>query len=851
MPSEPPTLFRSLLSHWAWTMAWRDSRRSRARLLMFSSSIILGVAAMAAVGSFGKNLSDAVEDQSKALLGADLEVSTRIPFTEEQRQLLDSLGDDRSTQISFSSMLRFPLAEAARLVQVRTLSGKFPYYGAVETSPASGAAAFRKGEGVLVEENLLLQYGAKVGDPVRLGDLETRIVGALQNVPGETMMLATVAPRVFLPDNLLASSGLMGTKSIARYCYYFQFNNPEDQIQAKAAISKVRDEYRWRVDDVEERKQDLGNLLRNLYRFLNLASFVALLLGAIGIASAIQLHIRQKLTSVAVLRCLGAASDQAFAIYLIQAFCLGLLGVVAGTVCGLLVQQYLPLAFADFLPLKMDYHLYVWPLIRAACVGLGICLLFALHPLLPIRTVSPLRVLRASHEPRQDHQAELVIYGIIAATVALFAVSQSDRWHHGMAFTVGLGAVLALLYGVAQAIAFATRKAIHYSWPYVMRQGLASLYRPNNRTSLLMLSLGLGTFLILTLHLSQHGLVRELFPEAKENRANAIFFDVQSDQVDAIRRILANQDLPVLDESPIVSMRITSIKGRSVTELRRDRQLNIPGWALRREYRSTFRDSLSDSETLAAGKWVPKASFDDPVIPISLDASLARDLQVTLGDQIKFDVQGIPLMTEIASLRDVDWRRLQANFFVVFPMGVLDNAPGFHIITTRVPDAAASAQMQREVTEMFPNVSTIDLMLVLEIINSIVGKISFGIQFMALFTAFTGVVLLITATLNSRYQRIQESIQLRTLGASKTQILKIQFVEYCLLGVMASLTGILLAIVAAWAIATFVFEVAFSFPLWQVVVALITNCLITISVGVLSSWGITRHSPLALLRQEG
>jgi putative ABC transport system permease protein len=831
-------------------MAWRDSRRHRGRLLLFSSSIILGVAAMVAVGSFGKNLSDAVEDQSKALLGADLEVATRIPFTEGQAQFLDSLGDDRSTQISFSSMIRFPRVEATRLVQVRALSGAFPYYGVIETDPPEGVTAFRRGEGVLVEENLLLQYGARVGETVRIGELETKVVGALQNVPGENMMLASVAPRVFLPENLLAPSGLVGSKSIARYRYYYRFDRPEERIQARAAIGKVRDEYRWNIDDVEDRQEDLGESLRNLYRFLNLASFVALLLGAIGIASAIQLHIREKLSSVAVLRCLGCSSQQTFAIYLLQAFGLGLIGVLIGTCCGLFVQEYLPRAFADFLPMEISIQFHLWPIFRAASMGLGIVMMFALLPLLPIRAVSPLRVLRASYTTHRNRGTEWTLYAIIIASITLFAVSQSDRWYHGLAFSGGLAAALAILFVVSLIVSKLAKHVIRPSWPYVIRHGMASLYRPNNRTSLLMLSLGLGTFLILTLHLTQHGLIRELFPETEEDRANAILFDVQSDQVEGIQKILTEQGLPILSVSPIVSMRITSVKGRSIADLRKDKSERIPGWALRREYRSTFRDKLTDSEKLVAGKWIPEASFEDTAVPISLDSGLARDLKVTLGDQIEFDVQGIPVTTEIASLREIDWRRIQANFFVVFPKGVIDDAPGFQIITTQVPSTEASARMQRTVTDRFPNVSSVDLMLVLEILNDVISKISFGIQFMAFFTAFTGVVLLITATLNSRYQRLHESIQLRTLGASRKQILQIQFVEYCLLGIMASVTGILLAIVAAWGIATFVFEVSFRFPIWQVSLALLLNCILTIGVGVMGSWGITKHSPLALLRQE-
>lgn len=831
-------------------MAWRDSRRHRGRLVLFSSSIVLGVAAMVAVGGFGQNLSDAVEDQSKALLGADLEVSTRVPFTDEQTRFLESFGDERSLQTSFSSMIRFPSVDATRLGQVRALEGAFPYYGKIEASPPDSVTAFRQGKGVLVEENLLLQFGVRVGDPVRIGTLETEIVGALQNVPGENLMLATVAPRVFLPSNLLSESGLIGSKSIARYRYYFRFENDNDRLQAQAAIEEVRREYRWGMDDVAERKRELGNSMRNLYRFLNLASFIALLLGAIGIASAIQLHIRQKLSSVAVLRCLGCSTMQTFAVYLVQALCLGILGVTLGTALGLLVQQYLPQAFSGFLPMELKDQFHWIPVARAALIGLGISLLFALLPLAPVRRIPPMRVLRTSLEPSRDPVMERTIYGTILCAISAFAISQSDHWLHGVAFTGGLAGVLALLYGVAALISCLTKRCLRPSWPFVIRQGIASLYRPNNRTALLMISLGLGTFLILTLHLTQHGLVRELFPEAQANRANAILFDVQSDQVEPIRALLKDVGLPVLSISPIVSMRIASINGRTVKEIQDEQEQRIPGWALRREYRSTFRSELSDSETLVAGEWVPEASFDDPEVPISLDAELAEDLKIGLGDQIEFDIQGIPLLTRIASLRQIDWRRVQANFFVVFPNGVINDAPGFHIMATRVPDTATSAQMQRRVTDTFPNVSTVDLMLVLKILNDVISKISFGIQFMAFFTAITGLIVLVTATLNSRYQRLHESIQLRTLGASGRQILWIQFVEYSLLGVMASATGILLSVGAAWAIAHYLFEIAFTLPVWQISAALFINCVLTVAVGILGSWGVTQHSPLALLRQE-
>jgi putative ABC transport system permease protein len=300
------------------------------------------------------------------------------------------------------------------------------------------------------------------------------------------------------------------------------------------------------------------------------------------------------------------------------------------------------------------------------------------------------------------------------------------------------------------------------------------------------------------------------------------------------------------------------VKGRTVDEIMKDgdddsddHAERVPRWTLRREYRSTYRDHLAESETLVDGEWVERASFDDEAIPISIEKGIAEDLSVGLDDEIVFDVQGIPMTTRVASIREVDWRRVQANFFVVFPAGVLEDAPGFHIVTTRVADSAQSARMQRAVVDRYPNVSSIDLTLILQVIDDVVGRISFGIQFMALFTVFTGVVLLVTAITNSRYQRLGEGVLLRTLGATRAQILKIQFAEYLFLGVMASLTGATLAVAADAALAKFVFEIEFTFPLVHVVVAMLANIALTCTVGLVSSLGITRRSPLAVLRAEG
>ena len=832
-------------------MAWRDSRRGRGKLFIFSLSIVLGVGAMAAIGSFGRNLSNAANAQAKSLLGADLQVSSRRAFTEEHQSFLEGFGEERSRHVMFASMLAFPESGSTRLVQARAIEGGFPFYGHLETEPPGAVEAFRTGRGVLVEHNLMLQFEAEPGDLVQLGELEVPIAGALLSAPGENIAFSTVAPRVYFDRSLLDATGLYGQKSIARHYYYYRFADDKGLAQAMDKIDEVRREHGWGMDDVDERKEELQETLGDFQRFLSLAGFVALLLGAVGVASAIQTHIRGKLSSLAVLRCLGASGPEGFAIYLIQALMMGLCGVGLGLGIGVWTLWQLPAVLGDYIPLDYTVEVLPVPLIEAGLVGLIVSLLFALFPLLETRHVSPLQVLRRITGNARKGDPAVRILRVVAGLVLVgYALHSTEEWTHGLGFVGGLAGSLLLLLGVSKLVMRVARKLVSSSWPFVVRHALAGLYRPNNRTGLLTVALGLGFFLVMSLYLAQHDLARQMFRDTDQSGANAILFDVQSDQLDGVTDLVESLRFEVMDSAPIVTMKIKAVKGRTAKELMNDRESGVAGWALRREYRSTYRADLSEAETLLQGDWVTEASFDDEVIPISLEDGIAENLKVGIGDEIVFDIQGLEMVTRVANLRDVEWQRIQANFFIVFPTGVLEEAPGFHILSTRVDDARASAKLQRAVVAAYPNVSVVDLLMAIEVIEEIVGKITMGLRFMALFTVVTGFLVLIATTLTTRYQRIEEAVLLRLMGASGRQVLGIQFVEYALLGLIAATTGTLLAIMSGWALARFVFEAQFQLPVLEVSLGLVSYTLVVTVVGLLGCWGITHQPPLRLLRED-
>lgn len=872
-------------------MAWRDSRASRRRLLLFSSSVVLGIAALVAIGALGVNLEHAIDGQAKALLGADLIVTSRSALPDAARQRVAELSVEQAREVSFSSMAAFPARDGlTRLVNVRALEGAFPFYGDLATLPADAPARLRAGGAVaIVEETLLRQFGTEVGGKVRLGRTEFTVVGSLQKLPGESSAFtATVAPRVLIPLAALSATGLAEANVLIRHRTMLRLDAAH---RAEVVERELRREFRAErlgFDTVAERRRNLGRALENIEGFLSLVGFVALLLGAIGVASAIHVYIRQKISTVAVLRCLGATARQSFAVYLVQGVALGLVGALAGAALGVGVQFLLPRLLHDLLPFEVEF-VFAWaPVVRGLASGLVICVLFTLLPLLAVRRVPPLAALRSAYADGISAARDpwrVAILLLIVAAVFGFSIWQTPRVRDGVGFAVAMFVGFGVLAGLAKAVAWAARRWLPSGLPYVVRQGVANLHRPNNRTVLLLVSLGLGTFLMLTLVLTRTTLLREIELTSGSGRPNLLLFDIQEDQLEAVAKATASEGAPVIVQAPIVTMRIATLKGRKVeewlrqsrvtpleaavrgpepTEAENERTLKdggrrggrpgagngLPAWTLRREYRASYRDRLEGSERLVQGKFTGKVEAGEAVVPISIEEGLFKEMGLQLGDEIEWDVQGVPIRTRVTSVRAVEWRRLEPNFFVLFPEGVLEGAPRFHVAAVRANDPEHSARIQRAVVAASPNVSAIDLALVLQTVDSIFTKVAFVIQFMAMFTVVTGVIVLAGAVLTGRFQRVRESVLLRTLGATRRQLRSIELVEYAVLGALAALVGGGLATAANALLATFVFRLSASVPWLPLIVGVMAAAVVTVLTGLLTSRGVADHPPLEVLRQE-
>ncbi|MEP7382320.1 MAG: FtsX-like permease family protein [Gemmatimonadota bacterium] len=895
------------------SLAWRESRSTRRRLLLYMSSISLGVAALVAIDSFAGNINRSVRAQSRALVGGDVSFSARQGWTKESDAIFDSLvtaGVAMARQTSFASMatalvpgtsLPSPTGDSSaaavtgaapdslalvrtsggltRLAQIRAVTESYPLYGEVLTEPAGRWATLQERPVALVDPALLIALDVSVGDTITLGYAKFQIAASLVSVPGDPGMAAAIGPRVYIADKYVASTKLLTFGSRAEYEAFARLAPGVDAGTWLGGIKTQLDSARVRSRTVSESESSLTESIDQLANFLGIVGIVALLLGGVGVASGVNAWVARKIDIVAVLRCVGATSRQVLLIYATQAALMGFLGATLGAAIGVGIQFLLPRLLSDVLPL--DVQVQLEPKAIATGIGLGvwIALAFALRPLVALRRISPLQAIRRNVNPPRSKGIDWATWTVnlfIVLTVVGISATRANAPRDVIGFSGGIAGVLVLLLLSAALLSRLARLAVRPSWPYVVRQGIANLYRPANQTRSVVLSLGFGAFLVTTLYLVQSNLLEQLRVTEQASRGNLIFFDVQDDQSLGVDSIVRAATIPVMQRTPIVTMRITEINGKSVAELAPPRRADSlaedggggsrasrressdpdqprrpSGWALRREYRSTFRDTLFTGETLAGGKWfggIP-APAGKPADEVSLETDVAEGLGVSLGDVITWDVQGVKIATRVTSFREVNWARFEPNFYAVFQSRTLQPAPKTYVLLAASDDPRATAQVQSAVVRRYPNVASIDLSLVRKTVGEISRRASLAIRFLALFALAMGIPVLFSAVAATRRERVREGVLLKTLGATRAQIGRILVSEYTVLGVLGSLTGLLLSFGGAWAIMTYIFDRPFTAAITQAVVISLAMMLMAVGIGLLSGRDVFKETAMAALRE--
>jgi len=843
-----------------FALAWRESRTARRRLLLYMSSISLGVAALVAIDSFAENVTRSVHEQSRALLGGDVSLNSNEPFSKSATALFDSLartGNGITQSVTFSSMALVPRSGGTRLVQVRAVGVGYPFYGKIVSEPAGAWPGIQNGRFAVVDPSLLVSLNALLGDTIALGTGRFVISGTLKSVPGDLGISAAIGPRVYIPDRYLTETGLLVFGSRAQREALVRLSPSVSQQEFVKRFRRRLGDDRVRMRTVAENEYNLTQAIDQLRDFLGVVGLVALLLGGIGVASGVHAFVMRKIDTVAVLRCLGATSWQVLLIYVVQAAAMGLVGAVAGALLGIVLQFALPGVLTELLPVDVSVSLAPTAVALGLLIGVWVALVFSMRPLVALRRVSPLQALRrdadsdALRNTLRDPLRIAVTIAIVLSVV-LLGTSRADNLSRGLGFSAAIALSVAVLWICAAALSSLARRSVRPRWPFVVRQGIASLYRPGNQTRAVVLALGFGVFLMSTLHQVQSNLLRALDVRLEQARANVVFFDIQDSQAREVDSIVRAAGHTIVQRAPIVPMRLATINGKQIAELAADtvRGRRRPGWALRREYRSTYRDSQTTSEHIVAGRWFSSRPGSDTLPQVSVESELARELRVTVGDTLTWNVQGVRVPTVVTSLREVNWARFEPNFFIVFEPRALERAPKQWVYLAYVPQgSAAVASLQRAVVSRLPTVSSLDLTLIQRTVTNVLEKVTTAIRFLALISLALGVPVLFSAVSATRRERLREGVLLKTLGATRRQIGRIMLAEYALLGVLGSLVGVSLSFGAAWALMHWVFRSPFVPSLAPAALVAGAMTAVAVAIGLLTGREVFAQTPMAALRE--
>lgn len=845
-------------------LAVREARASARRLGVYMGAITVGVAALVAINSFRAQVVESVDTESRSLLGADLRLGSNRAFPDSVEAVLDSAMTAGVPLSRVVTTLSVALSDAGatRLVQVRSVDGDYPYYGEMVTEPAGEWARLRTGRVTLVEPGVLDELGVAVGDSIRLGESWFEVRGVLTALPPELNFRGAMGPRVFIDGAHLESAGLLRFGSLARHEAYLYL---PDGAELQRFVDRNRETMRAAavgIDTAAEQAENLAQALEALGRFLGLVGLSALLLGGLGVASAVNVFVKDKRRTVATLRCLGATQRTAFGAYMLQATALGVLGASLGALLGIGIQAMLPTLVGDLIPIDVPFSVQWEVVLLGVGIGALVAATFSLLPLLAIRGISPLQALRHDVDEATSHRFDpwqIVAFVIIALSVAAVAVWQARLWRVGLTYAGALVVGLLVLWLCAWLLSWLTRRLLQASRvvgrtrrrSFTVRQGMANLHRPRNQTTAVTMAIGFGVFLVATLWVVQVNLLGWLRTGGDGMPPNLVFFDIQTDQTDEVRGILAQYADAPPELVPIVPTRVAAINGEEAeTLLVRGRSPRVEPWALRREYRSTYRAHVTSGETVVAGEWFDTAAPAEPgVIRVSAERDVARNLGVGIGDRITWDVTGVRVETVITSLREVDWARFETNFFFVFEPGTLDAAPQTLVTLVSVQNDTARALAQRDVATRFANVSVVDLATVQRLLQRIIDRVVYAIRFMAAFSLAAGGLVLFGAIAASRFQRVRESALLRALGATRAQVRNIMLVEYAALGGMAAFTGVLLAGLGGWLLMRFVFRLPFTLPLVELAVIWVLVTGTAAVLGMINSREAVRSTPLAALRE--
>jgi putative ABC transport system permease protein len=837
----------------ALRLALREMRGGLRGFYIFLACIALGTAAIAGVNSVSSAINEAIASQGQTLLAGDVRFEFNNRFaTPEELKHFESLGEV-SLSSGLRSMARLSDGSDQTLVEAKGVDGAYPLYGTLETSPQQPSAALfaKTGEayGAVVAPLLLDRLGVAIGDEILLGTVRLKLTATLVREPDAVSEGFGFAPRLLLSHEALEASGLVQTGSLVENAYRIRLADRDVSLsKVRADATKAFPTAGWSIRTANSAAPSLTANITRFSQFLTLVGLTALIVGGVGVANAVRAYLDSKRSVIATFKCLGAPASLVALVYLTQIALIAAVGITLGLIAGALMPFVAMQFLEGVLPVPAEATLYPSALLLAAVFGLMTALAFAIMPLGHAREVPATALFReqgfeAGRLPSWPYMLGAAV--LLAALAGLAIVTAYDRFV-AIVFLGAIAFAFVVLRAVAVLITALARRSPRVNSP-ALRLAIGNIHRPGALTPSVVLSLGLGLALLVTLTLIDGNLRRELAGNLPERAPNFFFVDIQGSELEGFRKVLqANMPDGKIVEVPMLRGRVMELNGVDVAKVK------VPPegqWVLRGDRGITYAKRVPENSTLASGEWWPEDYSGEPLV--SFSAEEGGELGLKLGDAVTVNVLGRNITARIANFRNVEWESLSINFVMVFSPNTFAGAP--HAWLATMIDQGATAEQEaatlKAVTNAYPTITSVRVKDALDVVNELVGQLATAIRAAAAVALIASILVLAGALAAGNRARVHDAVVLKTLGATRSTLMRAFSYEYLMLGLATAVFALLAGGVAAWFVVSRIMTLPSSFLPDVAVMTVATALVLTVGIGLAGTWRILGQKAAPVLRE--
>ena len=831
--------------------AARDLRSGLQGFWIFLTCLALGTGTIAIIGSLSAAVQRGLDEQGQPLLGGDVEFALiHRQASEAESAFINSQG-----QISKIATVRgMALAgDSTTLVEVKAVDGNYPLYGAVTLAggmPLADAIATRNGvPGAAADPLLMGRLGIRLGDKVKLGSAEIEIRATIEREPDRLSDGIVLGPRLMISQSTLDATQLVQPGSLVTWRYRVKLPEPAALATAKAVMKDANEKFKdagWRLRNRNNAAAGADGFIERLGYFMTLVGLASLIAGGAGIANAAKAFVTRKMNSIATFKCLGASSADVLGIYLTETLLVALIAIAIGLAAGAAAPPLVTALFGKLLPLPVSHQFDWLPLALAGALGLLTAIAFALWPLAQARRVTASSLFRSHNAPLQGwpgHGAAAVIL-IALALIAALVFWSFENTRVTAYFLLGLAGSFAVLLGLAKLIVRGAQRLPRHS-SAIWRYAIGNIHRPGSAAASVIMALGLGLTLFVTLALTDRSISTELRSGIPAKAPAFFFLDVPNTQLQAFEADVQKEPgVTHVNNSPMLRGRIVSVKGVPAEKVSATPDSD---WALRGDRGLTYAETLPEGSALVEGEWWPKDYTGPPLV--SLVDEIAHGIGVNIGDEITVNVLGREVTAKVANLRKVNWRSLGINFVMVFTPSTLKAAPHSHIVTVEM-SGGDEAKLLNEMARAYPSVTAVRVKDAIDMVSGLLNQMVAAIRGANVLTLLTGVLVLAGALAAGLSERLYEAVVLKTYGASKRQLMTAFVIEYAGLGLAAAVFGVAVGSAASWFLARFILEMPWSFSPATALLTAILAMVVTVAAGLGVTWRALSAKPTPYLRNE-